>query len=285
MNLHSKKDIYYFYKVILFSLLPLIIFGIIKNGFILYKETKNYFIIFKPVIYFTINIILGFILDFIVYKKKKINKFLVYLTIIFMISSINTPIWLFILGDLLLIILLFINRSIINKIALTAAILFGINFLLNTLSYSNILEESGQYVFSFIDLLFLRQIGGIGTANLILVVVCLIILLFNIFYKRNIALFGITTYIASFVLFSLFYGSNIYLKYLINSTAIFELIMIAPLNEYSPSTPKGEIVYGLAVGIIGAILCNFISPYIGICIAILLLTPFKLFLEKNKYFN
>ena len=281
MKLHSKKDIFYLYRSLFLSLIPLIIYGIIKNGVLLSKETNDLFIILKPLIYFGINIVLGVILDLIIFKEKKINKYLVYLSILFMISSINTPIWLYILGDILLIVFIMFDKGYINKIALVSIIITAICYFLKIYDFKNIIESSGEYIFSFMDLIFFRQVGGIASSNLILVLLLLIILLFNVLYKRTIALSGIISYMAFFLIMVLIKDPSVYIKYLINATALFEIIMIASLNEYSPHTPKKEVIYGIAVGIIGAILCMYVSLYIGILISILLLTPLKIVLEKK----
>ena len=285
MKLHSKKDIYYLYRFLLISSIPLILFGLLKNGILLYKETNSLFIILKPLIFLGINISLGFISDIVFYKKIKLNKYILYLTILFMVTSINTPLWLYLLEDLLLIFLLRFDKQIINKVAIVCVIGIIGNFLLHNNSYGNAIETSGKYVFSFIDMIFFRQEGGIATTNFILVIILLISLLFNVLYKRNIALFGILSYSLFWGLLSIIYEPLACIKILINSTVLFEIIMIAPLNEYSPYTPKGEIVYGILLGIVGGILCNYTTIYLGIPLAILLLTPMRLLFDKNKLFS
>ena len=285
MKIHSKKDIYYYYKFLFFSLLPLVVYGIIKNGLLVHNETNSSLIIYKPLIFFGINFILGMLLDLIIFKEKKINKYLVYLTILYMISSINTPIWLYLIGDILLIILLSFDKQFFNKIALVTSLIYLVNMILGINEYGNIIEQSGKYVFSFIDMIFIRQVGGVSTSNLLLVIGLLIVLLYNVFYKRNIALFGIIFYIIVFLGFAIFNSPNFYLKCLINSTALFEIIVIATLNEYSPCTPRSEIAYGILLGIIGSFLGKYISIYIGIPIAILFMSPIKLILEKIKWLN
>ena len=200
MKLHSKKDSNYLYKYLFVALIPLSLFGILKNGFLLYKETTSTYILLKPTIYLAINLLLGLLIDFICNKKIKPNKYTVSLLILFLISSINTPIWLFAIGDLLLILLIKFDHNIFNKIALTKLIIIGIMYVLNTLSFTNVMESSGNYIFSFMDLIIKGQIGGIGTSNLILVIVLLLSLISNVFYKRNISLICILTYSFYFIL-------------------------------------------------------------------------------------
>ena len=273
MKLHSKKDIFYLYKYLFLALIPLIIFGIIKNGLLLSRETSSTYIILKPTIYFLINFALGFILDYIDNKKIKIGKYLVMLTMLFMIISINTSIWLLLIGDLLLVLLLRFDKEIINKVALTKLIIVGVMFALHNLSFTNVMEASGSYVFSFMDLIIKGQIGGIATCNLLLVAILMISLLYNIIYKRNLALISILTYALYFGIIS------------INSTALFELIMVGTISNYSPRTPKGEIVYGLLLGIVSAVLCNYVSVYIGTTIAIVIISPLRLLFDKIKLFR
>ena len=285
MKLHSKKDIFYLYKYLFLALIPLIIFGIIKNGLLLSRETSSTYIILKPTIYFLINFALGFILDYIDNKKIKIGKYLVMLTMLFMIISINTSIWLLLIGDLLLVLLLRFDKEIINKVALTKLIIIGVMFALHNLSFTNVMEASGSYVFSFMDLIIKGQIGGIATCNLLLVAILMISLLYNIIYKRNLALISILTYALYFGIISIIHDPNVYLKLLINSTALFELIMVGTINNYSPRTPKGEVVYGLLLGIVSAVLCNYVSVYIGTTIAIVIISPLRLLFDKIKLFR
>ncbi len=284
MKIHSKKDIYYYYRILFFSFIPLILHGIIKNGLLLQSETNSSLIIFKPLIFWGISFLLGIMSDLIILREKRINKYLIYLTIFYMTSSINTPIWLFILGNILLIIMLTLDKNVINKIALTSLLVVLGNYLLKCNNYGNLIETSGKYLFSFTDGIFLRQIGGIATGNFILVIILLIILLFNIFYKRNVSLWGLLTYIVFFIIIGIVKEPSVAFKALINSTALFQLVIIAPLNEYSPYNPKGEIAYGLLVGLIGSLLCFYVSNNVGMLIAIMILSPLKYFFQKNKLF-
>jgi hypothetical protein len=284
MKLHSKKDIYYIYKYLCIALIPLIIFGIIKNGLYLTKETTDKFIILKPLIYLVISLLLGFILDYIHTKKIKPNKYLISLLLFYMISSINTPIWLFILGNILLILFIKFDKYIINKVSLASLIVLGIMYILKINNYNNIIENSGKYLFSFMDLLIKGQVGGISSCNLILVIISFISLLTNVFYKKNLALISTAVYLLSIGILSVV-TSNSHLNLLINSTVIFELIMILTINNYSPRTLKGEITYGIITGILSAILCNYLSFYAGALIAITILSPLHILFDKNKLFR
>ena len=284
MKLHSKKDINYLYKYIFVALIPLIIYGIVKNGLYLSKETTDKLVIFKPLIFLAISLVFGLVLDFIHTKRIKPNKYLISLLLLYMISSINTPIWLFIIGNILLIGLLKFDKDIINKVALAELIILLIMYILKIYDFRNIIESSGKYIFSFMDLLIKGQVGAIASSNLILVIILFITLVSNVFYKRNIALISVTSYVITLGILS-FIASDIHLSLLINSTAIFELIMISTINNYSPRTFKGEIIYSILIGITSALLCNFISPFVGVLISIIIFSPLHLLLDNNKLFR
>ena len=279
MILHSKKDYNYYYRFLFFGLLPLIIFGFIKNGIFLKKETTDLFIILRPIIYFFINFILGFILD-LIFNKKIIGKYTLFLVLLYMIISINTPLWLYLAGDVILFLLLFKDYYMFNKLCLVK-ILNAIGLILiHKHTYENVMESTGRYALSFLDLIFKRQIGGISTGNLILVGVLLIYLLFNIYYKKNTTITSVICFVITLLVLSFVKDNNSYLKLLINSTALFELIMIAPLCNYSSYTGKGEIIYGFLLGLISALLMLTKYPYEAATLTILILSPTRILLDK-----
>ena len=132
-----------------------------------------------------------------------------------------------------------------------------------------------------LDLLFGRNPGGIATSSIIIGII--LIIYFSIFtiYKQNIA-------ISSIIVFLLLTGilNNFNINSLLNSNAILSFILIAPELKNTPLSLKGTIIYGIVVGIISALLCQFVSIYTGAFIGILLVSIVYGILhkfDKNKH--
>lgn len=70
-------------------LLPLVIYGIYKNGYLIYtRELTSFFSIFKPLYLILISIIIKIIIDYLKYKHIKIDYDCVIVNIFFCISYI-----------------------------------------------------------------------------------------------------------------------------------------------------------------------------------------------------
>ena len=279
MKTHSKKDIFYYYRFLLYGLIPLILFGIFKNGYLLYKEYHLIYYLLKPIILLFVTIIVGLIIDRIKYGSFKPNKNLIILLLIYMILPINMSYILYLITYLVAIGLLYFDKEWFNVIALVKLLTIILYAIFSKYTYMNSLELTGNYLYSYMDLIFRYQVGGIATSNLILVVLITIYLLFNILYKKNIALFSLAIYLLIYVVACFIINPSTALVSMIRSSVIFELIVIAPFTQYSCYTQKGQIVFGLLVGFVGAAIC-FILPFEGVSIAILLLSCFSSIIDK-----
>ena len=171
-----------------------------------------------------------------------------------------------------LFILLFIDYylSKILKYNNISFIILGIILVLvifNSYNYLNPIELTNNYLYTFLDLLFGRNPGGIATSSIIIGII--LIIYFSIFtiYKQNIA-------ISSIIVFLLLTGilNNFNINSLLNSNAILSFILMTPELKNTPVSLKGTIIYGIVVGIISALLCQFVSIYTGAFIGILLVS-------------
>ena len=203
-----------------------------------------------------------------------------------MILPFNTPLWLYIIGFGVLILVLKKFDNFIHPILISKLICIIILVLLSKYTYQNYYEASGLYAYSFTDLFFKNQVGGVATSNLILVVICFIFLLFNLLYKKNISISALASYIITMLLFAIFSSNtSIYIEMMISASILFEMLMLAPLNEYSSYTSKGQILYGLFVGGVGAVICALWLPYEGVAIAILGASILKNIFDKKFVLN
>ena len=268
--IHSKNTIDKYVLKYIYGLIPLVLYGIYKNGLILYNANLiNFFSIFKVLYLIVISLIIYIIFSIITKRKLKLNLELLSILIIplFMPYSINL-----LLYSISLFILLFIDYylSKILKYNNISFIILGIILVLvifNSYNYLNPIEQTHNYSYSFLDLLFGRNPGGIATSSIIIGII--LIIYFSIFtiYKQNIA-------ISSIIVFLLLTGilNNFNINSLLNSNAILSFILIAPELKNTPVSLKGTIIYGCVVGIISALLCQFVSIYTGVFMAIFIVS-------------
>ena len=282
--IHSKNTIDKYVLKYIYGLIPLVLYGIYKNGIILYNANLiNFLSIFKVLYLIIISLIIYIIFSIITKRKLKLNLELLNILIIplFMPYYINL-----LLYSISLFILLFIDHylSKILKYNNISFIILGIILVLvifNSYNYLNPIEQTNNYSYSFLDLLFGRNPGGIATSSIIIGII--LIIYFSIFtiYKQNIA-------ISSIIVFLLLTGilNNFNINSLLNSNAILSFILIAPELKNTPVSLKGTIIYGIVVGIISALLCQFVSIYTGAFIGILLVSIVYGILhkfDKNKH--
>ena len=281
--IHSKNTIDKYVLKYIYGLIPLVLYGIYKNGIILYNANLiNFFSIFKVLYLIIISLIIYIIFSIITKRKLKLNLELLSILIIslFMPYSINLIIY-----SISLFVLLFIDHylSKILKYNNISFIILGIILILvifNKYNYLNPLELTNNYLYTFLDLLFGRNPGGIATSSIIIGII--LIIYFSIFtiYKQNIA-------ISSIIVFLLLTGilNNFNINSLLNSNAILSFILIAPELKNTPVSIKGTIIYGSLIGIISGLLCQYVSFYVGSFLAIFIISLIYGILHKFDKFK
>ena len=268
--IHSKNTIDKYVLKYIYGLIPLVLYGIYKNGIILYNANLiNFLSIFKVLYLIIISLIIYIIFSIITKRKLKLNLELLNILIIplFMPQSINLLIY-----AISLLVLLFIDHylSKILKYNNISFIILGIILVLvifNSYNYLNPIEQTNNYSYSFLDLLFGRNPGGIATSSIIIGIILIIYYSIFTIYKQNIAISSIIVFL---ILTAILNNFNI--NSLLNSNAILSFILIAPELKNTPVSLKGTIIYGCIVGIISALLCQFVSIYIGAFIAIFIVS-------------
>ncbi len=280
----KKKTSYLVWENIIL-LIPLIIYGIFKNGYLIYEKGYiNFYQIFKPLYLVLIGIIIKFIIDLIKDHKIKIDYNLVYIILIGMIMPYNINLIIYSVSLLILyIITLFLEKYLkFNKVCFIYLIIILINFIFNEFTFQNILESRFTYSFTFFDLLVGRSIGSISTTSIFFSLLSFSYLTFSYYYKKDIPLFINITYLFLSFIYLIITKDN---SYLLNSEVLFASIFIAPLPKYSPLRRINQIIYGISIGIltfIGAVLFNSIISIYLVIFIISLLPNIKL---KKKLSN
>ena len=270
------------------SLIPLILFGFYKNGINLYiKDYVGILGMFKPLLFIIIGALLGIIVnllyDRLILKNNNtlvdsmFSSFhLIYGILIACISSINTNIFLFsIVTFMVLFVSKFFKDNKVNVVALASLIIFFIMNVFHEFSFLNIYESSNNFNMNAIDYLFGKGSGGIFTTNVILLVISYIILYCSKIYKKNIPIYSSVTFLILVIIYCIG-TSNIenILSMLFTNGILFAFIYIASEPTSSSYTKKGQVIYGIVVGIL-TFLLYLIQPALSSLGAILIASIFN----------
>jgi len=285
-------------------LLILIIFNFYKNGYLPYKQTNDIFMLLYPIIIPLIATITMFITNFI-YKKISKNEIekgisITSILVFSILISVNTPIYLVIIGSLLItLISKFINEKFkfIDLSLIISLIVIMINYLLGN-SYLNITENSllnisninsiGNYdtlikPFGNLTDFLIGFIPGIGVSSLI----CLLSLIYLSFTKAIkfkisviylLVIFLMTYYIGSINGLGIWYP----LYNIFSLGTLFGAVFLVGANNTTPITPIGQILYAILTGILVVIL-RYLNIQECVLISILIMNFFVLLLDKVGY--
>ena len=268
---HEKNSRGQIIGQIMLSFLPLLCYGIYKNGFLLYqKNLIPFYNIFNGL--YLILISLGiYFLGNLIFKRKIIPDYdIIYFYLIaFLIKPFPNLIIYSISLGILFILFLILNKLKFNKLAVMKLVLMSIFYFSNDYSYANVLEQNTAYAFSYFDLLMGRCIGGFATTSIILSLVTLAILIYQKNIKKEIAFSSLLTY---FIFNSIYLGITRQFSFLnfFNANIIFALLFVAPDAQSSPNKLKKKYLYGVSIGLMSVIFSILINNYAGTYIAIIL---------------
>ena len=243
-------------------LIPFIIYGIYKNGILLYqKNIIDFFGIFKVIYLILISLGINVIGDIVL--KKKINWRLDIITafIVPILMPYNINYLVFSIGYLVGIIVseLLSKLLYINKDALIVSIILILVMIMQGLNFLNPLEASNIYSFDTFDLLWGRTYGGMASTWIIYAYVFILLASILNDYKFAIPITTILTYfLVSFLLIGFSY------KTYTNSFVIVSIILLNFDSRYSPIIIWQEIIYGLILGILLTIVVVYLKSPIWI---------------------
>ncbi len=272
--MHSNNSINKIITNYTLCLIPLILYGVYKNGIIPYLYYQsNLWIILKPLIIPIGAYFFGYAFEYFQHHDVS-NSFTPLLCLISaMIIPINTPIIIYLIcliGTLLL------NKFIhqpINLFILPKIIIALYLVLFATYTYQNSYELSTNLYYSPLDLFFGRSFGGISATSTILCLISYIFLFNTAIYKKTIPPLIIGSFILTSLILSPFYGFTTILHNFLNSTIIFSSIFLATIPIYSPITKQDTLIYSLFIGITSALLVSTLNVYESVYIVIFI-APF-----------
>lgn len=256
----------------IYLLIPLILYAIYKNGYLIYeKELIEFINILKPLYLVLIGLIIKIVSDLIRYKKVNIDYELVYVMLIGMIMPYNINYLIYIVGFIILYILsLLLDKYFkYNKVCLIYLIIILINFIFNKYTFMTPLEEQFAYSFSFLDLIMGRSVGGISSTSVFFCLLAYIILINNYYYKKDIPFFINIAYLSCMLIYYLITKNS---DLVLNNDLIFGSIFIATLPVYSPYKEKTQIVMSILIGIIAFFLSIYFNSIIAVYLSIFIIS-------------
>lgn len=271
------------YKVLL-SLLLLILSGFYKNGIKLYiHDLVGVYGLIKPLLFTVLGFLIGSLVN-IIYLKIKKNKLNlkesifssfhpVYGVIIASVISINTNIILFTSVTFVILLLSkFITSSRFNVMAATALIITLIFNVVGNFSFLNAYENSTVLSLDTMDYLLGRGYGGINTSYVLFLIISLIFLTKEDYYKKSIALFSSIVFSLLIVIYSI-YDNNVglILENIFSNGVLFCFIYIATEPLSSSYTKVGQIIFGVLTGLL-TFLLYLIEPSLAALGAILIVS-------------
>lgn len=276
--LHTKENISIIVKKYLLCLLPLIIYGIYKNGYLLYSRNLISFPeIFKIVYLLLISFCVYLIINKLIFKKSFWSLDLVFILVIplFMPSNINIVIYTLGLFISYLLASILGKKLKFNKMAFCKLFIILLLVLFSNYTYLNSGEALNIYSLNLWDNLWGRNIGGIATSNIILGLIILIIFCLTNIYKKSVAISSLLTFLILTLILNDF-NINI----ITYSTPILGIILLNIDTTSTPVTKKAMIIYGTMHGILTSILTTYLNLNEGVFISTLFLSFFALLLDK-----
>ncbi|MBE6154220.1 MAG: hypothetical protein E7163_01415 [Firmicutes bacterium] len=283
--LHYKKSKNNLINTYFIALIPLILFGIYKNGILLYRnDLINFKNIFIPIYFYLISIIIGVLISLIYTEPKKEN--ILTCLIISLTISINTNM---IIYPILLFVSLFIAKYLYNKFGFNimafTRLLLILSLLINSYSYMNIAEKLNKFDYGMFDIFMGYGIGGIATTSLLFLIISFIILSLNKFYKKIIPIISSLTFITISFIYLFLFKDYQFINTILNGTIYFGFVFIAT-DVYTPNTQKGMIIYGIIIGFLTGIISIFNAyeaSYMAILLASLSIPLINKIVNKDYY--
>ena len=304
---------------ILITLIPFIIYSTFKNGiYPIIKGYGNLYLVFKPLIFVVVASLFGMITEYIYYYLKKDKRDFYSLftesyaiipgVFLSLIISINTPIWLVIVGSIIAslskILMGGLGKNILNP-ALTGSLFITVIFSslvggylnpyeVDTISsatplsnmtasgylvtYDNLVKPFG----SLFNFLFGNIPGAIGETCSILCIISFIYLTYKKIIKWRIS----SSYVGMVVVISLIIcltkgiGLWFILFNVLSGGLLFGAVFMATDPVTTPITRRGQIISGILMGII-TMGIRYLTPLPeGVLISILIVNIITVFINK-----
>lgn len=261
--------------LLIFMFLIMICYGIYKNGLTYYFLGKLSFIeALKPVLFPLLGIFISIAIKSIKEKKIAFSRKDILLGIFYgLVMPTEFPIiiyCLFVTVFTILKELLKMKFFMISWLALYKVIEMILSCTLN-IGLENKIEASIPYLYGILDTFFGRNVGAFGTTNIFLILIIYGILCTSFYYKKELPITSIVSYLILFFGYFFFFQNRLELKDALNSTFLFVAITILPINKTTPGEKKEENIYGISFGILSFIFIHVCHIIEGAYLSLLLI--------------
>ncbi len=257
-------------KILLLILVPIILFGWYKFGYLDYSKGLISLVgSFKVLWLLLINVALTYLLQFFIKDRYPYRYYEIIL--LTLLLPIRIPYFI----DILTVLIYNIFRHHLNHYHFNSVAIFKlfttlILMILGKNNYLSLYQEQVVSIYRASDLVWGASMGSIGSNNLILLILSYFLLCNVSIYKKDILWYSLLGYSLALGIYGIINNNLIDLiKLTLNSTVIFSFIFISPINISSPMGKKLKKIYGLLVGVISFIFLQ-INPYDAAVISIVI---------------
>jgi len=275
-RLHFKEKNNYIIHVSV-ALIPLIIYGFYKNGLLPFLNNDiSLFKMFQPLFLPLMGILAGVCSDYLNWHRNKEKQLWTYSPFYGLIISMTMPVSInaflvFFLITGMLWLFQKLKQKTVSPLYFTQMALMIVILIIN-ISFQNGSERNHEIVYSMLDIFLGRNIGGISTTSIFLNLLSLGYLWFDPFYKKEIAISTILSFMIIAFLFEIFLPTGDYIFTILNSSIFFGSIFFATEIKSSPYMEQAKIIYGILIGVFCYCFTRFVSREIGIYLSIFLIS-------------
>ncbi len=296
----SKKNIYQISITRILLLLPMILYGVYKNGLFLYiNKYTNLYGLFRPLIFIFGGAFIGAMVNVIyelIFNKKNNNNptireilfssfHIEYGIILGCLVSINTNVLVFFLSvfGLLMVSKFFKNR--VNIMCVIFITIYAIQTLvLKNFDYMNIYESNKLFEYNILDYIIGKNVGGIASTNILINLLVFVLLSVTNNTKTSIGILSMITSLFLFSVYCMFANvniGNVFFQY----GYIFIFTFVATDYVTSSYTILGMRIFGIVVGAL-TFAFYFVNPILAPFIAVLLTSFLNNLIDRsNKLFK
>jgi Na+-translocating ferredoxin:NAD+ oxidoreductase RnfD subunit len=284
---NNKRIILIYY----FNIIILTLYATYKNGWLLYhRHLVTFLYIFKPLVIIMGTLLVTWLIDYLWHylKNTKYNFFSDYKIVFMILMALSLPIninlWLYFIVLIGLDIgYEYLFKLKLNYYVLAKLVFVLILFIIGKYSYLSIYETNVETALTTLDMFLGRNVGGIGTTNILFLIIAFFTLLTLPSYKKEIPLYTLLTYFILIIFSSIFKFSFINeIKLLISSEIIYGSIFLATIPEYTPIEDKYKIRNGIMLGIFSFAFNHLGFIYDGIFLAIIIVDIINEILNKRS---
>lgn len=286
----ENKSIFTISRMRIILLIPIILYGLYKNGIFLYQKGYiDLFHLFKPLILLVVSIFIGCLVNILyeyVFKHSKDNLknvlfssfHIEYAIILTCLLAINTNIIIYSIVTFVIFMLSKFLNNRINTVAITFLCIYFISLIDGSLVFKNAYELDKTLSLTFFDLLIGRGEGGLFSTNILLLILSIILLQVTNNSKTIISITTLITYvllvIAGYFIFK--YDINSLLFY---PNILFALMYVSTDSVTSCYTEKGEVIYAILISVLTYII-GFYNKTISVFVAIAIVSLFNSVIDR-----